>query len=78
MNVESEKKTAVLVIDDDPAVRDSLKFLFQSVGLQTLTFDSASGFRQARLPEVPSCIVLDVRMPGLGGLDFQIELAKTR
>jgi FixJ family two-component response regulator len=74
MNAESGQ--AVLVVDDDPAMRDSIKFLFQTVGLQTLTFASASDFRQAKLPDVPSCLVLDVRMPGLSGLDFQTELAK--
>jgi FixJ family two-component response regulator len=57
-------------------MRDSIKFLFQTVGLQTLTFASASDFRQAKLPDVPSCLVLDVRMPGLSGLHFQAELAK--
>ena len=76
MNAESEQKSAVLVIDDDPAMRDSLKFLFQSVGLETAVFGSASEFHQATLADVPSCLVLDVRLPGQSGLEFQTALAK--
>ena len=65
----------VIVIDDDPSVRSSLKFLLSTVGLQTETFDSANSFLHKKRPDVPSCLVLDVRLPGLGGLDFQRELA---
>lgn len=65
----------VVVIDDDPSIRSSLKFLLSTVGLQTVTFDSADGFLRTKLPDVPSCLVLDVRLPGLSGLDFQGELA---
>jgi FixJ family two-component response regulator len=65
----------VIVIDDDPSVRSSLKFLLSTVGLQTETFDSANSFLHKKLPDVPSCLVLDVRLPGLSGLDFQSELA---
>jgi FixJ family two-component response regulator len=65
----------VIVIDDDPSVRSSLKFLLSTVGLQTETFDSANSFLHKKLPDVPSCLVLDVRLPGLSGLDFQRELA---
>jgi FixJ family two-component response regulator len=74
MNVDSGE--AVLVVDDDPSMREAMKCLFETVGLQTLTFASASDFRHAKLPNVSSCLVLDVRMPGLSGLDFQTELAK--
>jgi FixJ family two-component response regulator len=73
---EAGSESIVFVIDDDPAMRDSIKFLFQSVGLQTVTFASAAEFRQATLPDVPSCLVLDVRLPGLSGLEFQAELAR--
>jgi FixJ family two-component response regulator len=76
MNAESEQKSAVLVIDDDPAMRDSLKFLFRSVGLEAAVFASASEFQQAALADVPSCLVLDVRLPGQSGLEFQTALAK--
>jgi RNA polymerase sigma factor (sigma-70 family) len=65
----------VFVIDDDPSVRSSLKFLLSTVGLQAETFDSAASFLHKKRPDVPSCLVLDVRLPGLSGIDFQCELA---
>lgn len=65
----------VFVVDDDASVRSSLKFLLSTVGLQAETFDSADGFLHKKRADVPSCLVLDVRLPGLSGLDFQRELA---
>jgi RNA polymerase sigma factor (sigma-70 family) len=65
----------VFVVDDDPSVRSSLKFLISSVGLQVESFDSADALLQRKLPDAPSCLVLDVRLRGLSGLDFQRELA---
>jgi RNA polymerase sigma factor (sigma-70 family) len=65
----------VFVIDDDPAVRSSLKFLISTVGLEVESFDSADSFLHGKPPDAPSCLVLDVRLPGLSGLDFQCELA---
>jgi FixJ family two-component response regulator len=65
----------VFVIDDDPSVRSSLKFLLSTVGLHVESLDSADSFLHKKPPDVPSCLVLDVRMPGLSGLDFQHELA---
>jgi RNA polymerase sigma factor (sigma-70 family) len=65
----------VFVIDDDPSVRSSLEFLISTMGLQVETFDSAATFMQKEPPDVPSCLVLDVRLRGLSGLDFQRELA---
>jgi len=65
----------VFVVDDDPSVRSSLKFLMSSVGLQVESFDSADGLLKRKLPDAPSCLVLDVRLRGLSGLDFQRELA---
>src|SRR6478609_5807625 len=65
----------VFVVDDDPSVRSSLKFLISTVGLKVETFDSADSFLQRQPPDAPSCLVLDVRLPGLSGLDFQRELA---
>ena len=65
----------VFVVDDDPSVRSSLKFLLSTVGLQVESFDSADNFLQKKLPDAPSCLVLDVRLRGLSGLDFQRELA---
>ena len=66
----------VFVIDDDASVRDSLKNLLESVGLHAELFDSARAFMLFRPPEVPSCLILDVRLPGLSGLEFQNELLK--
>jgi RNA polymerase sigma factor (sigma-70 family) len=65
----------VFVVDDDPSVRSSLKFLMSSVGLQVESFDSTDALLQRKLPDAPSCLVLDVRLRGLSGLDFQRELA---
>ncbi len=65
----------VFVVDDDPSVRSSLKFLLSTVGLQVETFDSADAFLRRKASDTPSCLVLDVRLPGLSGLDFQGELA---
>jgi RNA polymerase sigma factor (sigma-70 family) len=64
----------VFVVDDDPSVRSSLKFLLSTVGLQVESFDSADAFLRKTLADAPSCLVLDVRLPGLSGLDFQREL----
>jgi RNA polymerase sigma factor (sigma-70 family) len=65
----------VFVIDDDPSVRSSLKFLLSTVGLQAETFESADSFLRRKALDIPCCLVLDVRLPGLSGLDFQRELA---
>jgi RNA polymerase sigma factor (sigma-70 family) len=65
----------VFVVDDDPSVRSSLKFLLSTVGLQVEGFGSADNFLHRKPPDAPSCLVLDVRLPGLSGLDFQRELA---
>lgn len=65
----------VFVVDDDPSVRSSLKFLLSTVGLQVESFDSADAFLHKKAPDAPSCLVLDVRLPGLSGLEFQRELA---
>src|SRR5271154_1173472 len=66
----------VLVVDDDIAIRESLASLFQSVGLRVKVFSSASELLQSSLPNGPSCLVLDVRLPGISGLDFQVDLDK--
>jgi FixJ family two-component response regulator len=71
----AERPSAVFVVDDDASVREALDSLFRSVGLQAKTFGSAAEFLQNKLPDAPSCLVLDVRLPGLSGLDFQAELA---
>lgn len=66
----------VLVVDDDPSVRRALVNLFESVGLRVAAFGSAPEILQSKPPEVPSCLVLDIRLPGLSGLDLQADLAK--
>src|SRR5437868_5129596 len=66
----------VFVIDDDESIREALKSLIRSVGLCVETFASAQEFLQCERPDVPSCLVLDVRMPGLSGLDLQRELSE--
>jgi RNA polymerase sigma factor (sigma-70 family) len=65
----------VFVVDDDPSVRSSLRFLLSTVGLQVESFGSADSFLHRKPLDAPSCLVLDVRLPGLSGLDFQRELA---
>jgi FixJ family two-component response regulator len=64
----------VLVIDDDESMREALKSLFRSVGLRVEVFGSAADLMRTALPDVPSCLVLDVRLPELSGLDLQAEL----
>jgi FixJ family two-component response regulator len=73
---EPGKNPVVFVIEDDASLRDSLSSLFRSVGLQVKTFAAASNFLQTELPDVPCCLVLDIRLPGNSGLDIQNELAK--
>ncbi len=71
----SAKEPIVFVVEDDESMRRALSNLFQSVGLEVELFGSASEMLQTKLRDVPSCLVLDVRLPGLSGLDFQTELA---
>ena len=76
MGTQPEHKGVVFVIDDDALLRDALSRLFRSIGLQVVTFASGPEFLNHKLPPSPSCLVLDVRLPGLSGIDFQSELAK--
>ncbi|MGB6535155.1 MAG: response regulator transcription factor [Xanthobacteraceae bacterium] len=76
MSAPVEPQSTVLVVDDDPSLCEALASLFRSIGLDVKTFASAPEFLQFNLPQGPSCLVLDVRLPGLSGLDFQSELAK--
>jgi FixJ family two-component response regulator len=75
-DVAGVKEPIVFVIDDDVSMRRALTNLFQSVGLGVEVFGSAPEMLQSKLPDVASCLVLDIRLPGLSGLDFQTELAK--
>jgi FixJ family two-component response regulator len=72
-----EEHPVVFLIDDDPSVRDALDGLLRSVGLQVQSFGSAQEFLRAKLPDAPACLVLDVRLPGPSGLDFQRDLAES-
>lgn len=66
----------VFIIDDDVAMRETLGSLFRSVGLQVELFGSAREFARIKMPDAASCLVLDIRLPGVSGLDFQAELAE--
>jgi FixJ family two-component response regulator len=70
-----ESDAVVFVVDDDSSVREAIKSLIKSVGLRVETFETAQQFLGSKRPEVPGCVVLDVRLPGLSGLDLQRQLA---
>ena len=75
MTLRPERGT-VLVVDDDEIVRNALTYLFQSMELPVRAFTATSELLEAKLPDMPSCLVLDIRMPGGSGLEFQDVLAK--
>ena len=75
---QSEAQSVVFVIDDDASMCQALQRLFRSVGLQAQVFGSTKEFLNTKLPDVASCLVLDVRLPGGSGLDFQSELVKAK
>jgi FixJ family two-component response regulator len=72
----SEPESIVFVVDDDPSVRSAIKRLIGSMGLQVELFGSAQEFLASKLPNVPSCLVLDIRLPGISGLALQRQLAE--
>jgi RNA polymerase sigma factor (sigma-70 family) len=72
----SEPESIVFVVDDDPSVRRAMKRLIECVGLHVELFGSAQEFLASELPSVPSCLVLDIRLPGISGLNLQRQLAK--
>ena len=79
MNSEhSEAPPVVFIVDDDAAMRKGLSNLIESMGLRVETFASSTEFLAVKLPSVPCCLILDVRLPGLSGLDFQAKLASAR
>ena len=77
MKGQPEAQPVVFVIDDDASLREALASLFRSVDLRTELYGSAAEFLKAKLPDAPACLVLDIRLPGPSGLDFQSELAKS-
>ena len=77
MNVPSDgEEPTVVVIDDDPDVREAIQGLLQTVGLRAALFASVADFLGSARPDLPGCLVLDVRLPGRSGLEFQDDLAK--
>jgi FixJ family two-component response regulator len=76
MGNRREPRSVVFVIDDDAAMRDAMQRLFRSVGLRVEVYASVAEFLQRKPADVPCCLVLAVRLPGLSGLDFQTELTK--
>src|SRR5262245_61662577 len=73
-----EDNPVVFVVDDDQSMRESLRNLIRSTGLNVQAFASAHEFLTSQRPDVPSCLVLDVQLPGLSGLDLQQELTKVK
>jgi RNA polymerase sigma factor (sigma-70 family) len=71
----TERQPIVFIVDDDASVREALKSLIRSVGLHVELFGSATEFLETQRPDAPSCLVLDVRLPGISGLDLQHRLA---
>ena len=77
MKEQPTVESLVFVVDDDSSVRASLKSLLESIGLHVELFESADDFLKSKIPDIACCLVLDVRLPGLSGLEFQEELAKS-
>jgi FixJ family two-component response regulator len=73
----TEEQPVVFVIDDDAAVREGVEDLLRSVGVEVRSFRATRDFMRSERPDAPGCLVLDVRLPGLSGLEFQRELAKS-
>jgi FixJ family two-component response regulator len=78
MAISAAEESVIYIVDDDQDVREGLGSLFESVGLRSQAFGSATEFLSAKLPDATSCIILDVRLPGLSGLDFQDKLARAK
>jgi FixJ family two-component response regulator len=76
MKEQAEAQAIVFVVDDDAPLREALKSLLRSFGLRAEVFASAADFLKNKLPDAAACLVLDIRLPGVSGLDFQAELAK--
>jgi FixJ family two-component response regulator len=74
--MEEDSEQIIYVIDDDESVRVALTYLFQSMNLPVEVFSTATAFLESKLPNIASCLVLDIRLPGVNGLEFQGVLAK--
>jgi FixJ family two-component response regulator len=76
MPFETNNRAVVHVVDDDPSLRGALASLFDSVGLETRTYGAARDFLDASLADEPGCIVIDIRLPDMSGLEFQVQLTQ--
>ena len=76
MNEKNQPQHIVFVVDDDESMRVALSYLFQSMNLPVKVFTSAAELLKSKLPDIVSCLVLDIRLPGVSGLEFQDVLAK--
>ena len=74
--MEEDSEQIVFVVDDDESMRVALTYLFQSMNLRVEIFSTATAFLESKLPNIASCLVLDIRLPGVNGLEFQDVLAK--
>ena len=74
--MEEDSEKIVFVVDDDESMRVALTYLFQSMNLRVEVFSKSSAFLESKLPDIASCLVLDIRLPGMNGLEFQDILAK--
>jgi len=76
MPFETNNRAVVHVVDDDPSLRGALESLFDSVGLETRTYGAASDFLNASVEDKPGCILIDIRLPDMSGLEFQVQLTQ--
>ena len=77
MPLQSDEKAIVHVVDDDPSMREALQDLFLSTGLETRTYATARDFLATAVSDAPGCLVIDIRLPDMNGLDFQLQLTQT-
>ena len=77
MPLQSDQKAIVHVVDDDPSMREALQDLFHSMGLETRTYATARDFLPTAVSDAPGCLVIDIRLPDMNGLDFQVQLTQT-
>jgi FixJ family two-component response regulator len=77
MPLQSDQKAIVHVVDDDPSMREALQDLFLSIGLETRTYATARDFLATAVSDAPGCLVIDIRLPDMNGLDFQLQLTQT-
>jgi FixJ family two-component response regulator len=77
MLLQTDQKAVVHVVDDDPSIREALQDLFHSIGIETRTYAAARDFTATAVSDAPGCLVVDIRLPDMNGLDFQLQLTQT-